>query len=91
MSVKYPYDIESKEIIILAELVKTHIEEVKRLWPNIRRAKGEFVVKCLGVSFDSFRQEVWVRDANLEMYKSDCILSGAMILPVYIQYLQGRD
>ena len=62
MSVKYPYDIESKEIIILAELVKTHIEEVKRLWPNIRRAKGEFVVKCLGVSFDSFRQEVWVRD-----------------------------
>ena len=63
MSVKYPYDIESKEIIILAELVKTHIEEVKRLWPNIRRAKGEFVVKCLGVSFDSFRQEVWVRDA----------------------------
>ena len=40
--------------------MKTHIEEVKRLWPNIRRAKGEFVVKCLGVSFDAFRQEVWV-------------------------------
>ena len=48
----------------LAELVKTHIEEVKRLWPNIRRAKGEFVVKCLGVSFDAFRQEVWVRNLN---------------------------
>ena len=65
MSVKYPHDIEWKEILIrfLSELVKTHIEEVKRLWPNIRRAKGEFVVKCLGVSFDSFRQEVWVRDA----------------------------
>ena len=52
----------------LAELVKTHIEEVKRLWPNIRRAKGEFVVKCLGVSFDSFRQEVWVRVWDLKKW-----------------------
>ena len=56
----------------LAELVKTHIEEVKRLWPNIRRAKGEFVVKCLGVSFDAFRQEVWVR-AALRGLKTACI------------------
>jgi hypothetical protein len=47
-------------IIGFLELVKTHIDEVKRLLPHIRRARGEHLVKCLAVSFDGLRQEVWV-------------------------------
>lgn len=42
------------------KLVKTHIEEVKKLVPHIKRAKSEYVVKYLGVSYDDFRKEVWV-------------------------------
>jgi hypothetical protein len=45
-------------------LVKTHIEEVKKLMPSIRRGKSEFVVKYLGVAYDDFRKEVWVRKKN---------------------------
>lgn len=40
--------------------MKTHIEEVKKLMPALKRAKGEFIVKYLGVSYDDFRKEVWV-------------------------------
>jgi hypothetical protein len=46
---------------LFSELVKTHIEEVKKLMPSIRRGKSEFVVKYLGVAYDDFRKEVWVR------------------------------
>ena len=46
--------------ISISELVKTHIEEVKKLMPSLKRAKGEFIVKYLGVSYDDFRKEVWV-------------------------------
>ena len=28
--------------------------------PSLKRAKGEFIVKYLGVSYDDFRKEVWV-------------------------------
>ena len=42
------------------KLVKTHIEEVKKLMPSIKRAKSEFIVRYLGVSYDDFRKEVWV-------------------------------
>ena len=28
--------------------------------PTIKRAKSEFVVRYLGVSYDDFRKEVWV-------------------------------
>ena len=47
-------------ISCFSELVKTHIEEVKKLMPALKRAKGEFIVKYLGVSYDDFRKEVWV-------------------------------
>ena len=40
--------------------MKTHIEEVKKLMPSIKRAKGELIVKYFGVSYDDFRKEVWV-------------------------------
>ena len=40
--------------------MKTHIEEVKKLVPNIKRAKSDFIVKYLGVAYDDFRKEVWV-------------------------------
>ena len=42
------------------ELVKIHVEEVKKLMPALKRAKGEFIVKHLGVTYDDFRKEVWV-------------------------------
>lgn len=42
------------------ELVKIHIEEVKKLMPNIKRANHENIVRFLGVSYDDFRKEVWV-------------------------------
>ncbi len=29
--------------------------------PNLKRARGEYVVKHLGVAYDDFRKEVWVR------------------------------
>jgi hypothetical protein len=41
-------------------MVKTHIDEVKNLMPNIKRGKSEFIVKYLGVAYDDFRKEVWV-------------------------------
>ena len=44
----------------IPELVKTHIEEVKRLMPNLKRPRNEALVKYLGVSYDDFRKEVWV-------------------------------
>ncbi len=40
--------------------MKTHIEEVKKLMPNLKKAKSEYLVKYLGVSYDDFRKEVWV-------------------------------
>lgn len=46
--------------IIFPEMVKTHIDEVKNLMPNIKRGKSEFIVKYLGVAYDDFRKEVWV-------------------------------
>lgn len=42
------------------KLVKIHIEEVKKLMPNIKRANHENIVRFLGVSYDDFRKEVWV-------------------------------
>eukprot|EP00095_Tigriopus_kingsejongensis_P009034 maker-scaffold458_size165745-snap-gene-0.24 protein:Tk09034 transcript:maker-scaffold458_size165745-snap-gene-0.24-mRNA-1 annotation:"npk1-related protein kinase" len=42
------------------KLVRTHIEEVKKLMPNIKRAKQENLVRYFGVSYDDFRKEVWV-------------------------------
>ncbi|XP_059097826.1 uncharacterized protein LOC131892100 [Tigriopus californicus] len=42
------------------KLVKVHIEEVKKLMPNIKRANHENIVRFLGVSYDDFRKEVWV-------------------------------
>ena len=44
----------------VSELVKTHVDEVKKLMPALKRAKGEFIVKYLGVTYDDFRKEVWV-------------------------------
>ena len=46
--------------VILCSLVKTHMDEVKKLMPALKRAKGEFIVKYLGVTYDDFRKEVWV-------------------------------
>ena len=46
---------------MFVELVKTHIEEVKKLLPNIKKGKSDFIVKYLGVAYDDFRKEVWVR------------------------------
>ena len=40
--------------------MKIHVEEVKKLMPALKRAKGEFIVKHLGVTYDDFRKEVWV-------------------------------
>lgn len=42
------------------KLVKTHVDEVKKLMPAIKRGKGEFIVRYLGVAYDDFRKEVWV-------------------------------
>jgi len=42
------------------KLVRTHVEEVKKLMPSIKRAKSDFIVRYLGVSYDDFRKEVWV-------------------------------
>jgi hypothetical protein len=44
------------------ELVKTHIEEVKKLLPHIKRGKSDYIVKYLGVAYDDFRKEVWVNN-----------------------------
>ena len=44
--------------------VKTHIEEVRHLLQLTKRSginKGIHLVKYLGVSYDDFRKEVWVR------------------------------
>lgn len=46
---------------VYLELVKTHVEEVKKLVPNIKRARNDYIVKYLGVAYDDFRKEVWVR------------------------------
>ena len=51
----------------ILELVKTHIEEVKKLMPNLKRARSDYIVKYLGVSYDDFRKEVWVRMWNMQL------------------------
>jgi len=65
------------------KLVKTHIEEVKKLMPSIKRAKSEFIVRYLGVSYDDFRKEVWVvrefvDGADLEALMKNPSLSPAL-------------
>ena len=30
------------------------------MMPNLRRARGDYVVKHFGVAYDDFRKEVWV-------------------------------
>ncbi len=42
------------------ECVKEHVEEVRRLVPNLRRPRGDNLLRVLGVSYDDFRKEVWV-------------------------------
>ena len=54
------------------KLVKTHIEEVKKLMPSIKRAKSEFIVRYLGVSYDDFRKEVWVSVNYDKKEKKSC-------------------
>ena len=48
-----------------SELVKTHIEEVKKLLPHIKRGKSDYIVKYLGVAYDDFRKEVLVSKFTL--------------------------
>ena len=52
----------------ILELVRTHVEEVKKLMPSIKRAKSDFIVRYLGVSYDDFRKEVWVSCNILKTY-----------------------
>ena len=41
--------------------VKTHIEEARRLLStNLRKPRGEHLVRYLAVSYDDFRKEIWV-------------------------------
>ncbi len=52
----------NKRFFLSLELVKTQIEEVKKLLPHIKRGKSDYIVKYLGVAYDDFRKEVWVNN-----------------------------
>ncbi len=66
---------------MFSELVRTHIEEVKKLMPNLKRGKSEFVVKYLGVSYDDFRKEVWVIREYVDGADLEALIKNPSLCP----------
>ena len=68
----------------ISELVRTHVEEVKKLMPSIKRAKSDFIVRYLGVSYDDFRKEVWVRCCTGRAWRQNLNKSTSDLLLIFV-------
>ena len=74
----------------ILELVRTHVEEVKKLMPSIKRAKSDFIVRYLGVSYDDFRKEVWV-SFNVLKTILNSVFNYLFMQKVVREFVDGAD